>query len=242
LQSRAHHTGYRSRNLSSQETAGIIERDAQRVIRIACAFIRLFAIHLIIMILSDDALDQLFRTARTHNGWQPRPVDDALLKQLIDLVLLGPTSANSSPARFVFVKTPEGKARLSPALSAGNLEKTMAAPVTAIVGMDMAFYDHLPKLFPHADARSWFADNEAAIADTAFRNSTLQGGYLIMAARALGLDTGAMSGFDKAKVDAEFFAGTTIRSNFLINLGYGDASKLFPRSPRFSFDEAARIV
>jgi 3-hydroxypropanoate dehydrogenase len=194
------------------------------------------------MTLSDDALDQLFRQARTHNGWQPRPVDDVLLKQLVELVLLGPTSANSSPARFVFVKTPEGKARLRPALSEGNLEKTMAAPVTAIVGMDMAFYDHLPKLFPHADARSWFAGNDAAIADTAFRNSTLQGGYLILAARALGLDTGAMSGFDKAKVDAEFFAGTTIRSNFLINLGYGDASKLFPRSPRFSFDEAARIV
>jgi len=194
------------------------------------------------MILSDDALDQLFRTARTHNGWLEKPVDDALFQQLVDLVLLGPTSANSSPARFVFVKTPEGKARLRPALSEGNLEKTMAAPVTVIVGMDMAFHDHLPKLFPHADARSWFAGNDAAIADTAFRNSTLQGGYLIMAARALGLDTGAMSGFDKSKVDAEFFAGTTIRSNFLINLGYGDASKLFPRSPRFSFDEAARIV
>ena len=194
------------------------------------------------MNLSNDALDQLFRNARTHNGWQPKPVDDALLRQLVELVLLGPTSANSSPGRFVFVKSQEAKEKLRPALSAGNLEKTMAAPVTAIVGMDMAFYEHLPKLFPHADARSWFAGNEKAIADTAFRNATLQGGYLIMAARALGLDTGAMSGFDAAKVDAAFFAGTTVKANFLINLGYGDPSKLFARSPRFTFDEAAQIV
>jgi len=194
------------------------------------------------MILSDQALDQLFREARTHNGWQNKPIDDAVLHQLIELVLLGPTSANSSPGRFVFVKTPEGKEKLRPALSAGNLEKTMAAPVTVIVGTDMAFYEYLPKLFPHADARSWFVGNERAIADTAFRNSTLQGGYLILAARALGLDTGPMSGCDAAKVDAVFFAGTTVKANFLINLGYGDASKLFPRSPRFSFDEAARIV
>ncbi|MBU7440540.1 malonic semialdehyde reductase [Paraburkholderia fungorum] len=194
------------------------------------------------MILSDQALDQLFREARTHNGWQDKPVDNAVLRQLTELVLLGPTSANSSPGRFVYVKTPEGKEKLRPALSPGNLEKTMAAPVTVIVGMDMAFYEHLPKLFPHADARSWFAGNDKAIADTAFRNSTLQGGYLILAARALGLDTGAMSGFDAAKVDQAFFSGTTVKSNFLINLGYGDPSKLFPRSPRFSFDEAARIV
>lgn len=165
-----------------------------------------------------------------------------MLRQLTELVLLGPTSANSSPGRFVYVKTPEGKEKLRPALSPGNLEKTMAAPVTVIVGMDMAFYEHLPKLFPHADARSWFAGNDKAIADTAFRNSTLQGGYLILAARALGLDTGAMSGFDAAKVDQAFFSGTTVKSNFLINLGYGDPSKLFPRSPRFAFDEAARIV
>jgi len=195
-----------------------------------------------IMILSDQALDQLFREARTHNGWQPKPVDDAVLRQLTELVLLGPTSANSSPGRFVYVKTPEGKEKLRPALSPGNLEKTMAAPVTVIVGMDLAFYEHLPKLFPHADARSWFAGNDKAISDTAFRNSTLQGGYLILAARALGLDTGAMSGFDAAKVDETFFAGTSVKSNFLINLGYGDASKLFQRSPRFTFDEAARIV
>jgi 3-hydroxypropanoate dehydrogenase len=194
------------------------------------------------MMLPDTALDQLFRTARTHNGWLPKPVDDVLLKQLIDLVVLGPTSANSSPGRFVFVKTPEAKERLRPALSAGNVEKTMAAPVTVIVGMDMAFYEHLPKLFPHTDARSWFAGNDAAIAATAFRNSTLQGGYLILAARALGLDTGAMSGFDAQKVDAAFFAGTAVKSNFLINLGYGDPSKLFERSPRFTFDETAQIV
>ena len=194
------------------------------------------------MTLSDAALDQLFREARTHNDWQSKAVDDAVLSQLIELTLLGPTSANSSPARFVFVKSPEAKEKLRPALSPGNLDKTMAAPVTAIVGMDMAFYEHLPKLFPHADARSWFAGNDKAIADTAFRNSTLQGGYLIVAARALGLDTGPMSGFDAAKVDQAFFAGTTVKSNFLINLGYGDPAKLFARSPRFSFDEAARIA
>ena len=194
------------------------------------------------MTLSDQALDQLFRKARTHNASQPKPVDDAVLKQLTELALLGPTSANSSPGRFVFVKTAEGKEKLRPALSAGNLEKTMAAPVTVIVAMDMAFYEYLPRLFPHADARSWFAGNDRAIADTAFRNSTLQGGYLLLAARSLGLDTGPMSGFDAAKVDDAFFAGTTLKSNFLINLGYGDPSKLFARSPRFSFDEAARIV
>lgn len=194
------------------------------------------------MTLSDDALDQLFRHARTHNGWQARPVEDALLRQLVQLALLGPTSANCSPGRFVFVKSPEAKEKLRPALSAGNLEKTMAAPATVIVGMDMEFYEHLPKLFPHADARSWFAGNDKMIADTAFRNATLQGGYLIMAARALGLDTGPMSGFDTAKVDAAFFAGTSVKSNFLINLGHGDPSKLFARSPRFTFDEAAQIA
>jgi 3-hydroxypropanoate dehydrogenase len=194
------------------------------------------------MILSDQALAQLFHDARTHNGWLPQPVDDAVLEQLTTLTLLGPTSANSSPARFVFVKSPQAREKLRPALSAGNVDKTMAAPVTVIVGMDMAFYEHLPKLFPHADARSWFAGNDQAIADTAFRNSTLQGGYLILAARALGLDTGPMSGFDAAKVDEAFFAGTTVKTNFLVNLGYGDATKLFERSPRFSFDEAARIV
>jgi 3-hydroxypropanoate dehydrogenase len=195
-----------------------------------------------IMTLTDAALDQLFRTARTHNGWQPKPVDDELLHRLVELTLLPPTSANSSPGRFVFVKSQEAKEKLRPALSPNNADKTMAAPVTAIVAMDMAFYDHLPKLFPHADARSWFAGNDAAIADTAFRNGSLQGAYLIMAARALGLDVGPMSGFDRNKVDEAFFAGTTVRSNFLVNLGYGDAAKLHPRNPRLSFDEAARVV
>lgn len=194
------------------------------------------------MKLSDDALDQLFRTARTHNGWIPKPVDDATLKQLVELLEWGPTSANSSPARFVFVKSQEAKEKLRPALLPGNVEKTMAAPVTVIVGMDTAFYEHLPKLFPHADARSWFVGNDALIQATAFRNSSLQGAYLIMAARMLGLDTGPMSGFDAAQVEEAFFAGTTVKANFLINLGYGDPSKLHPRNPRLTFDEAAKIV
>lgn len=192
--------------------------------------------------LDQSALDQLFADARTHNGFTAEPVDDALLHRLFDTVKWAPTSANCSPARFVFVKTAEAKERLKPALSAGNLEKTMAAPVTVIVGADYEFYEHLPKLFPHADAKAWFAGNQAMIDATAFRNSSLQGAYLILAARALGLDTGAMSGFDNAKVDAEFFAGTKVKSNFLINLGHGDTSKLFPRSPRFSFEEACKIV
>lgn len=194
------------------------------------------------MLLSADALDQLFREARTHSAWLPRPVDDSLLHQIFSLAIMGPTSANSSPGRFVFVKTAEAKEKLKPALSAGNVEKTMAAPVTVIVGMDMAFYEHLPKLFPHADARNWFAGNDEAIRATAMRNASMQGAYLILAARSVGLDAGPMSGFDACKVDEAFFAGTTIKSNFLINLGYGDRSKLRPRNPRFSFDEAARIA
>jgi len=194
------------------------------------------------MTLSTEALDLIFRHARTHSAWLPKPVDDALLKQVIDLVVLGPTSANSSPGRFVFVKSTEAKEKLRPALSEGNIEKTMAAPVTAIVGMDMAFYEHLPKLFPHTDARSWFVGKEDMIQSTAFRNASLQGAYLIIAARALGLDAGPMSGFDAAKVDEAFFAGTTIKSNFLINLGYGDPAKLRARLPRFSFDDIARIA
>jgi 3-hydroxypropanoate dehydrogenase len=192
--------------------------------------------------LDARALDQLFRTARTHNAWQKKDVPDALLHELYDLLKWAPTSANASPARFVFVKSPEAKAKLKSALAPGNVDKTMSAPVTVIVAQDMAFYDKLPQLFPHADARSWFAGNDALIESTAFRNASLQGAYLLMAARALGLDTGAMSGFDAAKLDAEFFAGTTIKSNFLINLGYGDEAGLFPRSPRLSFDEAARIA
>lgn len=193
------------------------------------------------MTLSTDALRQIFIGARTHSAWLPKSVDDSLLERIIELTVLGPTSANSSPGRFVFVKSAEAKQRLRPALSAGNLEKTMAAPVTVIVGMDMAFYKHLPRLFPHSDARSWFAGNDAAIQATAFRNSSLEGAYLIIAARALGLDAGPMSGFDPAKVDEAFFAGTTIKSNFLINLGYGDSAGLRARLPRFAFDEIARI-
>lgn len=194
------------------------------------------------MTLSDDALDLLFREARTHNAWLPRPVEDALLERIVSLTVMGPTSANCSPGRFVFVKTAEGKEKLRPALSAGNVDKTMAAPVTVIVGMDMAFFDQLPRLFPHADARSWFVGNDEAIRATAFRNSSLQGAYLIMAARALGLDAGPMSGFDATRVDEAFFAGTTVRANFLVNLGYGDGTKLHPRNPRLSFGEIAGIV
>jgi len=193
--------------------------------------------------LSDAALDQLFRQARTYNAWTDRPVEDALLHQLYDLLKFGPTSANTSPMRLVFVKSPEAKAKLSPFLSESNRAKTMEAPVTAIVAADHEFYEHLPRLFPHTDARSWFVGSQAMIDQTAFRNSTLQGAYLILAARALGLDTGPMSGFDNAGVDAAFFAGTAVKSNFLVNLGYGDGSRnLFPRSPRLDFDEAARIA
>ena len=189
--------------------------------------------------LSDAALDQLFRQARTYNAWTDRPVDDALLHQLYDLLKFGPTSANTSPMRLVFVKSPEAKAKLSPFLSEANRAKTMEAPVTAIVAADHEFYEHLPRLFPHADARSWFVGSQSMIDQTAFRNSTLQGAYLILAARALGLDTGPMSGFDNAGVDAAFFAGTPVKSNFLVNLGYGDGSRnLFPRSPRLDFDQA----
>ena len=191
--------------------------------------------------LADTAIDQLFRTARTYNRFSGE-IDDATLRQLYDLVKFGPTAANACPARFVFVKSAEAKARLAPALDEGNREKTLAAPVVAIVAYDMAFYDKLPVLFPHTDARSWFAGKpEAALETVALRNGSLQGAYLILAARALGLDCGPMSGFDNAKVDEAFFKGTSIRSNFLVNLGKGDAASIFPRSPRLGFDEAARI-
>ena len=189
--------------------------------------------------LSAKALDQLFREARTHNGWLATPVPHKLLEEAVDLAKLGPTAVNASPFRVVFVETEEAKARLRPALSPGNVDKTMAAPVTAIVGHDLAFYDHLPRLFPHADVRPMFADNEAVAAHTAAQNGTLQLAYLILALRALGLDTGPMGGFDRDKVDAAFFAGTTIRSNVLVNIGYGDHGKLFPRSPRLDFHEIA---
>ncbi len=193
--------------------------------------------------LSKDCLDQIFLEARTHNKWQGKPVPDELLRQLVDIMKMGPTSANQSPARFVFVKSAEGKARLAPHLSEGNRAKTLAAPVCAIIGYDLRFFDHLPKLFPHADAKSWFDGKPAdQIETSAFRNGTLQGAYFIIAARALGLDTGPMSGFSNAGVDAAFFAGTSVKSNFLCNLGYGDVAGIFTRSPRFSFEEIAKIV
>ncbi|QDQ27953.1 malonic semialdehyde reductase [Chitinimonas arctica] len=191
--------------------------------------------------LATAALDQLFVEARTYNSFSDRAVDDATLQALYDLLKWGPTSANSSPARFVFVKSAAAKEKLRPALSEGNLAKTIAAPVNVIVAYDLEFAEQLPKLFPHADARSWFAGNDALIQTTAFRNGSLQGAYLMMAARSLGLDCGPMSGFDNAKVDAAFFAGSSIKSNFLINLGYGTAEGLYPRSPRLAFEEACRI-
>jgi 3-hydroxypropanoate dehydrogenase len=195
------------------------------------------------MTIEPAGLDLLFREARTHNKWQDKPVTDETLKQLYDLLKFGPTSANSSPARFVFIRTKEGKEKLRPALSAGNLDKTLAAPVTAIVAYDPKFYEHLPRLFPHnLDAKTWFTSNDSLAATTAFRNGTLQGAYLIIAARSLGLDTGAMSGFDNATVDAAFFASNGWRSNFLVNLGYGDATGVFARSPRLTFEEAAILA
>ncbi len=192
--------------------------------------------------ISQDCLKQIFLDARTHNAWTDKPVSDDTLRQLVDILKMGPTSANQSPARFVFVKSPEAKKRLEPLLDEGNRAKTMAAPVCAIVGYDLEFYEHLPRLFPHADAKSWFVGKDELIRTSAFRNGTLQGAYLIIAARALGLDTGPMSGFDNEGVDRAFFAGTRIKSNFLCNLGYGDASALFPRSPRFDFDDIAQIA
>jgi 3-hydroxypropanoate dehydrogenase len=192
--------------------------------------------------IAKECLDQIFLEARTHNKWQDRPVPDELLRQLVDIMKMGPTSANQSPARILFVKTPEAKKRLEPHLSEGNRAKTMSAPVCAIVGYDLKFYEHLPKLFPHnRDAKSWFEGKPQAETH-AFRNGTLQGAYFIIAARALGLDTGPMSGFDNAGVDREFFAGTSVKSNFLCSLGYGDPAGLFPRSPRFTFEEMAKII
>ncbi|MET0807572.1 MAG: malonic semialdehyde reductase [Pseudoxanthomonas sp.] len=192
-------------------------------------------------ILNDTALDQLFRTARTQNTFQDRPVEDAQLHALYELLKWGPTSANMSPARFVFVKSPEAKEKLRPSLSEGNLAKTMAAPVTVIVAYDEDFHEKLPYLFPHTDAKAWFDGPREGRQAAAFRNGTLQGAYLILAARSLGLDTGPMSGFDNAKVDEAFFSGTPIKSNVLVNRGYGDSGGVFARSPRLSFDEAARI-
>lgn len=192
--------------------------------------------------LDDAALDTLFRNARTFNRWRDKPVTDDQLRAIYDLMKWGPTSANTSPARIVFVRSREAKEKLLACVSPGNVDKTRAAPVTAIIGMDMAFFEKLPQLFPHADARSWFVGKQPMIDATAMRNSSLQGGYLIMAARAAGLDCGPMSGFDAAKVDQAFFAGTAVKSNFLCNLGYGDPAGNFARSPRLPFDEACRIA
>jgi 3-hydroxypropanoate dehydrogenase len=192
--------------------------------------------------LEASALDQIFRQARTHNVWSDQPLGTATLRAVWDLAKMGPTSANCQPARVVFAVSRAAKERLMPALLEGNRDKTMKAPATAIIGYDLEFHERLPEFFPHADARSWFVGKDALIQATAFRNGSLQGAYLILAARALGLDCGPMSGFDNAKVDAAFFAGTTVRSNFLCNLGYGDPHGLFPRGPRLSFDDACTVA
>jgi 3-hydroxypropanoate dehydrogenase len=189
-----------------------------------------------------EALDALFREARTHGAWLAHPVPEHLLREAYDLARMGPTSANSSPARFVFLKTAEARERLVPALMPGNVDKTREAPVTVIVAHDMEFHEQLPRLWPQADARSWFAGNPGLIADTAARNSSLQGAYFMLAARAVGLDCGPMSGFDPEKVNAEFFPDGKWRANFLCNLGHGDPAKLHPRGSRLDFDEACRVL
>ncbi|MFN7173656.1 MAG: malonic semialdehyde reductase [Thermaurantiacus tibetensis] len=192
--------------------------------------------------LADEALDQLFREARTQYVWRPEPLPEGTLEALYDLLKLGPTSANCSPARFLFCQSPEAKARLAACALDANRPKILGAPVTVIIGMDLAFHERLPELFPHTDARSWFAGNPELIRETAFRNASLQGAYLIMAARALGLDCGPMSGFDKAAVDAAFWAGTTVETNFLCAIGHGTGENVFPRAPRLPFAEACRIL
>lgn len=192
--------------------------------------------------LDEAVFGQLFLDARSQNAWQDRDVPDETLHRLFDIIKMGPTSANCSPARYVFVRSAEAKERLKPHLSSGNIDKVMTAPVCAIIGYDCEFYEHLPRLFPHTDAKSWFTTSEELANQTAFRNGTLQGAYLIIAARGLGLDCGPMSGFDLDGVDKEFFAGTRIKSNFLVSLGYGDPSALFDRSPRFDFDDVASII
>ena len=192
--------------------------------------------------LTDEAFDILFRQARSHNAWQDKPVSDEVLKQLYELLKMGPTSANSCPGRFVFIKSAEAKEKLKACLDEGNVKKSMTAPVVAVIGMDLEFYEQLPKLFPHTDARAWFVGKPEKIQQTAFRNSSLQGAYLIMAARSLGLDCGPMSGFDSTKLDATFFPDGMVKSNFICALGYGDPAGLYPRGPRLDFEEAAEIV
>ncbi len=193
-------------------------------------------------VIPDSAIDQVFREARTFKAWTPEPVPVELLRKVYDLARLGPTSANSSPARFVFITTPQAKERLRPALAPLNVDKTMSAPVNTIIAMDMQFYDHLPKLYPHRDMRSLFAGNQALIDETAFRNSSLQGAYFILAARSLGFDCGPMSGFDAAKLNAEFFPDGRWKANFLCNLGYGNRTQLGPRDPRLEFEEACLVL
>lgn len=192
-------------------------------------------------ILSDHGLDLIFRNARTYNGFLDKPVTEIQLRAIWDLTKMGPTSANSQPARIVFCQSAEAKDKLAATASPGNQAKIHSAPVTAVLGMDMKFYDHLPRLFPHADMRGIFASNEVLAEATAFRNSSLQGAYLIIAARALGLDTGPMSGFNNAAVDEAFFAGTDIKSNFICTIGYGDPASIYDRSPRPSFEDFVRI-
>jgi 3-hydroxypropanoate dehydrogenase len=192
--------------------------------------------------VSNDCINQIFREARTHNEWLPQPVSPELLRRVYELAALGPTSANSSPARYLFLTTLKAKERLRPALAPANIEKTVAAPVTVIIAWDTEFYEKLPKLFPHKDMRSVFLSVPGLAEATAFRNGSLQGAYFILAARALGLDCGPMSGFDAAKVDAEFFPDGKWKSNFLCNLGHGDGTKLYPRNPRLSFEEACAIL
>jgi 3-hydroxypropanoate dehydrogenase len=194
------------------------------------------------MRIDEAGLDLLFRTARTQNKFTDEPVTDEQLRELYDLLKMGPTSANSSPARFLFLRTQEAKEKLRPALSAGNAAKTMAAPVVAIVAYDPKFYDLLPQLFPHADARPWFTGSEEFATETAFRNGSLQGAYMILAARAVGLDCGPMSGFDRDKVDQTFLADRGWKSNFLCNIGHGDPAGVFPRSPRLDFEEACVLL
>ncbi len=191
--------------------------------------------------LSNEALAQLFTEARSYNRWHDKPLSDELLHQLYDLMKWGPTAANSCPARIVFVRSEEAKQRLKPCLAEGNVEKSMSAPVVAIIGMDMEFYDQLPKLFPHTDARSWFAGKPDKIAENAMRNSSLQAAYLMLAARSLGLDCGPMSGFDYPALEAEFFPDGKVKANFICGLGYGSEEKLYPRGPRLEFGEACRI-
>jgi len=194
------------------------------------------------MKIPDEALDQLFRKARTYRAWRPEPVPEALLKEVYDLARLGPTSANSSPGRFVFVVSQEAKARLLPTLDPSNVEKTRTAPATVIIAYDTEFYEKFSKLLPGADMRSRFVGKPALIEETAFRNGTLQGGYLILAARALGLDCGPMSGFSPEKLNAEFFPDGKWKANFLCNLGHGDGSKMPPRAPHLDFDEACQLL